>query len=125
MPTDSPKEHPVADNPAMDRRAQLAALAGVDPATESAEVAVDVTARARWARACNNGHPSAAWSTGEQLAVALVLNDHQHLADRGYTVAEAAQRVAGGMYFPPADLDTWLNEIRTRCQSPRDAADGW
>jgi hypothetical protein len=75
--------------------------------------ATDVLRRCRWALAHNDGHPSGAWSTGEQLAVALVLRDHQCLAAMDYTPQEAAQRVAGGMWSPPADMNKWLAAIRT------------
>lgn len=72
---------------------------------------VDVLDRCRWAQAHNAGRPSGAWSTGEQLAVALVLRDDEHLAAMGYTVQEAAQRVADGMWSPP-DMSRWLAAIR-------------
>lgn len=72
----------------------------------------DVLARCRWALAHNNGHPNGAWSTGEQLAVALVLRDHRHLAAMDYTVKDAAERVAGGMWSPPRDMNQWLAAIR-------------
>lgn len=90
----------------------MAVLAGVDPVTEAAEFGRDILSRARWARVHNGGHPSAAWSSGEQLAVAVVLGDSGHLADRGYTVAQAVDRVAGGLYFPPADPHVWLADLR-------------
>ncbi len=77
------------------------------------EFAEDVLRRCRWAQANNDGHPSGAWSTGEQLAVALVLRDREHLAAMDYTPTQAAQRVLGGMYNPPADFNAWLTGIRT------------
>lgn len=94
--------------------AHLAALAGADPDTEPATLAADLLERARWARAHNGGHPNGAWSTGEQLGVALVLKDREHLAGLGYTPTEAARRVADGMYFPPADFTGWLDGIRAQ-----------
>lgn len=72
----------------------------------------DILWRCRWAQAHNDGHPSGAWSTGEQLAVALVLRDHQHLSAMDYTVPEAIRRVCGGMFFPPEDFEAWLGSIR-------------
>jgi hypothetical protein len=35
----------------------------------------DVLTRSRWAFDNNDGHPKQAWSAGERLAVALVLDD--------------------------------------------------
>lgn len=100
-------------NELIDLRARLAARAGIDPDTEPVEVAADVLRRARWAQAHNEGHPNWLWSTGEQLAVALVLDDHAHLEAMDYTAAEAAERVAGGMFYPPADMGAWLAGIRS------------
>jgi hypothetical protein len=102
-----------ADQPT-DIRSRLAAIAGADPATEAADLAADILRRARWAAAHNDGHPNGAWSTGEQLAVAFVLDDREHLAAMDYTPEQAARRVADGMYFPPADFTGWLNGIRDR-----------
>jgi hypothetical protein len=34
-----------------------------------------------------------AWSTGEVLIVAIVLNDHEMLTQEGYTIAQAYDRV--------------------------------
>jgi hypothetical protein len=115
-PAQSPsgEDHAVTDNKPTDLRAQLGDLAGADPDTEPAEVAADILRRARWALAHNDGHPNGAWSTGEQLGVALALNDTEYLAAMGYTTQEAAERVAGGMYFPPADFDAWLAGIRAQ-----------
>ena len=92
--------------------AHLAELSGVTPDSELATLTADTLQRARWARKHNDSHPSGAWSTGEQLAVALVLDDQDHLAGMQYTAAEAASRVTGGMYFPIADLDAWLADVR-------------
>jgi hypothetical protein len=85
------------------------------------EFARDVLRRCRWALAHNDGHPSPAWSTGEQLAVALVLRDADHLAAMDYTPTEAAVRVLGGMYDPPADFNAWLTAIRTALTADEDA----
>lgn len=72
----------------------------------------DIVRRCRWALEHNNGHPSGSWSTGEQLAVALVLFDRPHLERMGYTPAEAVQRVAGGMCSPPTNFSSWLGALR-------------
>lgn len=76
--------------------------------------AADTASRCRWALNHNGGHPSGAWSTGERLAVALVLHDRETLKAMGYTPKEAAQRVYGGMIAPPApaDFPTWIDSIR-------------
>ena len=97
-----------------DSRARLAELAGVTPDTEHARLAADIIARCRLARDHNNGHPKGVWSTGEQLAVAVVLDDREHLTEMDYTFDDAVQRVADGMYFPPADPTAWLLSLRTQ-----------
>jgi hypothetical protein len=71
-----------------------------------------IASRCRTAQRHNDGHPLGVWSTGEQLAVALVLRDRAHLDAMGYTVQEAAQRVHDGMLNPPANFNEWLTEIR-------------
>ncbi|WP_344923064.1 hypothetical protein [Streptosporangium oxazolinicum] len=78
----------------------------------------DVLRRCLWARQHNEGHPSGAWSTGEQLAVAIVLEDRAHLDAMDYTVEQAHQRVLGGMVSPPADPVAWFESIRVRLALP-------
>jgi hypothetical protein len=97
-------------------RAQLAALAGVDPDSELANVSADILRHARWSLAHNGGHPNPAWSPTEQIAVAWVLDDRWWLSAMGYTPGEAARQVAGGMFFPPADMDAWLADLRTQME---------
>jgi hypothetical protein len=97
-----------------DLKAVLAQMAGADPDTEQANLAEDTLRRARWAKAHNDGHPNGAWSTGEQLAVALVLDDTEHLSAMDYTPAEAARRVTDGMFFPPVDVDAWFAGLRAQ-----------
>lgn len=65
--------------------------------------------RARWVK--QEGHYQA-WSTGEVLAVALVLRDEQMLKEMDHTPQEAAQRVYGGMLSPPANFNAWLKSVR-------------
>jgi hypothetical protein len=77
------------------------------------EYAQDVLRRCQWAQTHNNGHPSAAWSTGEQLAVALVLRDRVHLAALEHTPTQAAQRLVDDLGLPPDHLPNWLAAIRT------------
>ncbi|MBV9143668.1 MAG: hypothetical protein JO115_22585 [Pseudonocardiales bacterium] len=74
--------------------------------------AADILYRCRWAQQHNDGHPLPAWSTGEQLAAALVLRDWTHLEEMGFTVQQAVQRVHDGVASPPPDLGTWLDGIR-------------
>ena len=78
------------------------------------EFAADVAHRSRWALRHNGGRTNGAWSTGEQLAVALVLRDEEHLTAMEYTVAEAVQRVRDGMSNPPSkeQFGQWLSRIR-------------
>lgn len=97
-----------------DLRSMLGHLAGADPDTEAATFAADIAERAQWARDRNDGHPTTVWSAGEQLAAALVLEDFEHITAMGWTVPDAVERVAGGMYFPPADMDAWLAGIRAQ-----------
>src|SRR5258706_12929322 len=89
------------------------------------EFAADVLRRCRWAQAHNGGHPSCAWSTGEQLAVALVLGDREHLTGMDYTPTQAAQRVLGGMANPPTDINAWLAAIRTGLTTQRAVRASW
>jgi hypothetical protein len=72
--------------------------------------AQDITARARWARDHNGGEPKAAWSTGEKLAVALVLRNSAYLDAAGYTTREAASRLSGDLMG--GDAEAWLREVR-------------
>jgi hypothetical protein len=83
----------------------------VDPFT------ADIVSRCRWAEH-NGGHPNPAWSTGERLAVALILDATEHLAAMDYTHNEAVQRVRGGMLNPPADFGTWVRQIRQMLERP-------
>jgi hypothetical protein len=83
----------------------------------------DITRRARWAQDHNDGRPEPAWSTGERLAVALVLRDKVTVAAEGYTRQDAARRLAAdlGYYGYGTDVDTWLRQIRAAIGSPQDA----
>lgn len=80
------------------------------------EFAADILRRCQIALA-DDGHPYGAWSTGEKLAVALVLLDWPYLRVEGYTPAEAWARVAGGTWSPPADPRAWLAAIRHHLES--------
>jgi hypothetical protein len=82
--------------------------------------AADIGARARWALAHNHGEPQAAWSTGEKLAVALVLRNRPYLDSAGYTPQEAASRLAGDLMG--ADVCEWLNDVRATLTDPEPEA---
>ena len=86
------------------------------------DLASDITRRAQWALDHNDGRPEPVWSTGERLAVALVLRDKATLAAEGYTRQDAARRLAGdlGYYGYGADADAWLREIRATIESFQD-----
>jgi hypothetical protein len=58
------------------------------------------------------GHPFGTWSTGEQLAVAVVLEDREHLEAMGYTLEEATRSVRDRMMVPPADMAAWVTAVR-------------
>lgn len=72
----------------------------------------EITERCRWATDQNEGRPSSSWSTGEQVAVALVLRDKDYLATKGYTLEQAAERVCDTAELTPFELTGWLNDIR-------------
>jgi hypothetical protein len=98
------------------RQRELDGLAGL------ANFTTDITWRAEWARDHNDGRPNPAWSTGEQLIVALVLHDKATLDAEEYTRAAAARRLAGDLtYYGYSDAtDTWLREIRAAIGSLTD-----
>ena len=82
-----------------------------------------ITRRAQWAIDHNDGRPEPVWSTGERLAVALVLRDKATLETEGYTRQDTARRLAGDLsyYGYGADADAWLREIRAAIGSLQDA----
>lgn len=75
------------------------------------EFGVDTAWRVNIARKHHDGHPSGAWSTGEQLAVALILRDREHLAAMGYSFNEAARSLHGRMMAPPEDINDWIEAV--------------
>jgi hypothetical protein len=74
--------------------------------------AKDIAGRARWARDHGDGHPEPAWSTGEQLIVALVLGDIAYVASMGYSRAEVLERLAGDIGGSIADAEAWIERVR-------------
>lgn len=79
---------------------------------QGAEFARDIAARARWALIHNDGWPEPAWSTGERLAVALVLDDPAALAAEEHTREQALQRLAGDIGGTTADAEAWIERVR-------------
>ena len=73
--------------------------------------------RCRWARAHDESRPSSSWPTGEQLAVALVLRDKDHLAEMGYTLEQAADSVCNQARLSAFELTGWLNDTRAAVES--------
>ena len=84
-------------------------------------LAADITARARWALEHNHGEPKAAWSTGEKLAVALVLGNRPYLDAAAYTPQEAASRLSGDLLG--ADVGAWLSGVRSALAGPEPQAE--
>jgi hypothetical protein len=82
--------------------------------THASDFAADIARRARWSRACNDGHANPAWSTGEKLAVALVLDDGDTFAAEEYTPQEAAARIGGELeYYGYAEgVEQWIADVR-------------
>ncbi|WP_280764199.1 hypothetical protein [Prescottella agglutinans] len=61
------------------------------------------------------GEPWPAWSTGELLAVALILNDEQRLQALGYTADQAVNRLRFDLQLPTvAEAAERFAELRTR-----------
>jgi len=108
----------MADDQDADLCARLAALPGDNSNPEFAQVAADIIARAAWARSHNHGAPDGAWSSNDQLGVALVLNNQDCLAALGYTEQEALDRVAAAMHLPPSGGKAWLAGIRGQLTGP-------
>lgn len=74
----------------------------------------DILGKCCWALKHNDGHPNPAWSTGEKLAVALVLDDKAFLTTEDYTIPEAKQRVFNGSWEwrNTNEFETWLAQLR-------------
>lgn len=78
------------------------------------DFAVDTLRRCRSAIRNHDGRANPAWSTGEKLAVALVLGDQETLDEMEYSRREAIDRVCGGMWNPPSNFAAWAATIRTK-----------
>lgn len=70
-----------------------------------------IAAKARWVTA-HKGDLWPAWSTGETLAVALVLNDAAMIAAEGFTREQALSRLAGDIAGTMADAEQWIVEVQ-------------
>jgi hypothetical protein len=81
---------------------------------------LDLVSRCRMAIEQFDGQPSGAWSTGEQLFVALVLKDKATLDALDYTAQQAAQRLIGEGWAPtdPVEFKRWLTAIRVEVAFP-------
>ncbi|KZF07769.1 hypothetical protein A2J03_22270 [Rhodococcus sp. EPR-157] len=84
--------------------------------TPADRYATDWLAKAQFARTCNeSGEPWPAWSMGELLAVAVILQDMRKLADLDYTEVDALERLRYDIDLP--DLNTaaqWFEDLRAR-----------
>lgn len=68
----------------------------------------NVRNRARWARS-HGGHPDPTWPLGEQLAVALVLDDDEFLQTAGCTRQQAISRLDWDI---TDDAEAWIADVR-------------
>lgn len=93
------------------------------PTSESTSTPLDdysasILSRCRSAVRNHGGHPNPAWSHGEQMIVALVLDDGAFLTEVGTTMDVARQRLLGdlcwnsGRAWSADDLTTWITDIR-------------
>ncbi|MFF5085469.1 hypothetical protein ACFY36_51235 [Actinoplanes sp. NPDC000266] len=82
----------------------------------------EVAARCRWALDHFGGDPDADWPVEIQLAVALVLGNHLYLANMGtgpgYTPERAIFLLHSCMTYKPADMGTWIGDIRAAIRQP-------
>jgi hypothetical protein len=108
-----------ADEPA---RGQVGALS-TTPVSGLDAFGRRIATLCQWAIEFNQGDPVGEWPVDEQIAVALVLGNHEYLQNMGpgpgYTPAQAAHRLWSGMAQPPADLDAWITATRQEINLPR------
>lgn len=76
------------------------------------DFARDIAARARWALIHNDGWPKPAWSAGERLAVALVLDDPAAIEAEDCTRREALMRLAGDIGGSVTDAEAWIERVQ-------------
>lgn len=89
-----------------------------DAGTE--RLAEQVVLRCREVRTVHGDRIDHSWSLRQQLVVALVLRDHEHLASLGYSLPGAEAELITGMARPPHDLGAWLDGIRRELGEPVD-----
>ncbi|GAB3551271.1 hypothetical protein J2S53_000898 [Actinopolyspora lacussalsi] len=77
----------------------------------------EIIERCRWARDHNENHPSQQWSTGEQLAVALVLRDRSWLEWTDHTTETATDLVCERAGLSAFEFTGWLNDIRAALET--------
>jgi hypothetical protein len=88
------------------KRAALARAGG------GARFTTNVINRARWIRS-HGGHPDPAWPLGEQLAVALVLDDDEFLQAAGCTRQQAIKRLDWDLTGDATgDAEAWIADVR-------------
>lgn len=93
------------------------AAPAVDQRPPAQRHAERVTELCLWALEHNDGRPNAAWSDGQRLAVALVLDDEAYLREAGWSRTDAVAWVVGGMQIPPGHYAEWVIEIRSRLRT--------
>lgn len=81
----------------------------------SSSLASDIINRCRIAIQSYEGRPNPAWSTGEKILCALILNDTETLKKEGYTIVEALDRLKGDLVFAgrgsyEIDVVEWLKD---------------
>ncbi|MFY2787454.1 hypothetical protein [Rhodococcus sp. MALMAid1271] len=78
--------------------------------------ATDWLDKAQFARTCNElGEPWPAWSTGQHLAVAVLLQDMRKLADLDYTEVDALERLRYDVDLPDLNAAAqWFADLRDR-----------
>lgn len=92
---------------------RIRAAAGETPLDDISSHYVD---RAVEATLIHGGHPAGSWTSRDQAAVLLILNNPTSLAKADLTPTAAAECAADGMTFPPDDLNAWTGRLRTEFQ---------
>ena len=80
--------------------------------TPQDDFAKDIAAKARWAIIHNDGFPKPAWSTGERLAVALVVDAPDVIEREGFTREQALSRLAGDIGGTTVDAEAWVERVQ-------------
>lgn len=86
-------------------------------ATPAMDYYTDTVKRCVTSVRSNDGHPLAAWSSGEKLLVALVLWDQAYLHAEGCSYATAMDQAASGIQLDRAALPGWLDQVRLAVQT--------